>query len=92
MFPEEYQTYVNGLAQVLRTRDPAQVREFYLQWKERMELPPLPENDVLEAQMHQMICEFPSLSDLHSESRSWLLAHGFAAPVESADDSPETAA
>jgi len=90
VFPEEYQTYVNELGQILRTRDVAQVKEFYILWKDRMELPPIPADDVLEAQMHQLICEFPSLSDLHAASRGWLLEHGFAAPRESAGFSPET--
>lgn len=86
MFSEEYQNYVNELGQVLRTRDLAQVKELYIKWKERMELPPLPADDVLEAQMHQMICEFPSLADLHAESRKWLAEHGFSMSVEKSDE------
>ena len=85
MFSEEYQTYVNELGLVLRTRELPQVKEFYVKWKERMELPPIPADDVLEAQMHQLICEFPSLSDLHAESRKWLLERGFSPQVEKPD-------
>lgn len=85
MFPEEYQNYVNELGQVLRSRDVSLLKEFYLKWKEKMELPPLPSDSDLEAQMHQMICEFPSLSDLHAESRKWLLEHDVSPPVEKSD-------
>jgi len=63
-------------------RDLTQLKEFYLKWKDRMELPPMPSDSALEAQMHQMICEFPSLEDLHAESQKWLLAHGFSPQVE----------
>ncbi len=86
MFSEEYQNYVNELGLILRTRDLPQVKEFYIKWKDKMELPPLPTDDVLEAQMHQMICEFPSLSDLHAESRKWLTEHGFSMRVEKSDE------
>ncbi len=85
MFAEEHQKYVNELGEVLRLRDLAQLKEFYIKWKERMELPPIPVDEVLEAQMHQLICEFPSLADLHAESRKWLLEHGFATQVETPD-------
>lgn len=85
MFAEEYQNYVNELGQVLRTRNLMQLKEFYLKWKEKMELPPLPADGLLEAQMHQMICEFPSLADLHAESRKWLLEHGFTPQVEKSE-------
>lgn len=82
VLPAEYQTYVNELGDVLRTRDLARLKAFYLQWKDKMELGPLPSDSQFEAQMHQMICEFPSLSDLHAESRKWLLEHGFTPQVE----------
>jgi len=83
---------VNEIGQVLRTRDLPQVKEFYIKWKERMELPPMPADDLLEAQMHQLICEFPSLSDLHDESRNWLVRHGYTVQVENAEkQSPEAA-
>ena len=85
MFSEEYQNYVNELGLILRTRDLPQIKEFYAKWKERMELPSIPADDVLEAQMHQLICEFPSLSDLHAESRKWLLEHGVSPQVEKSD-------
>ncbi len=82
MFSADYQNYVNELGQVLRTRDLSKVKEFYIKWKEKMELPPLPADGALEAQMHQLICEFPSLADLHAESTKWLLEHGFLPQVE----------
>jgi hypothetical protein len=87
MFGEEYQKYVNELGEVLRSRDLALVKTLYLKWKERMELPSLPSDADLEAQMHQMICEFPSLADLHAESRKWLVEHGFTVQVERIDKS-----
>ena len=90
MFPKDYQTYVNELAETLRARDLARVKEFYLRWKEKMELRPLPPDELLEAQMHQMICEFPSLSDLQAESRRWLLEHGSPVPVEVVRPEPKT--
>ncbi len=82
MFAEEYQNYVNELGEILRKRELSQLKEFYLKWKDKMELGPLPADPELEAQMHQMICEFPSLADLHVESRAWLLEHGFSPQVE----------
>ena len=85
MFSEEYQNYVNELGLILRTRDLPQVKEFYIKWKERMELPPIPADVVLDVLMHQLICEFPSLSDLHAESKKWLLEHGFSPQVEQSD-------
>lgn len=87
MFAEEYQNYVNELGQVLRSRDLSLLKEFYLKWKEKMELPPLPADADLEAQMHQMICEFPSLADLQAESQKWLVEHGFTVQVERIDKS-----
>ena len=84
MFPEEYQTYVNELGEILRTKDWARVKAFYLEWKDKMELAPLPPDDQFEVQMRQMICEFPSLSDLHAESRKWLLEHGYTVQIENA--------
>lgn len=88
MFAEEYQNYVNELGQVLRTRDLAQIKALYSKWKEKMELPPLPSDEALEAQMHQMICEFPSLADLHAESQKWLLEHGNSSQVEKSGKKP----
>ena len=88
MFSAEYQTYVNELGLVLRSRNLAQVKDFYRKWKDKMELGPLPVDDALEAQMHQMICEFPSLSNLHAESRAWLLEHGFSPQVEKSGKKP----
>lgn len=85
MFAEEYQKYVNELGLVLRSRNLSQLKDFYLKWKEKMELGPLPAEEVLEAQMHQMICEFPSLADLHAKSKKWLLEHGFAVHVEKSE-------
>ncbi|MCI0595813.1 MAG: hypothetical protein L0Z48_04640 [candidate division Zixibacteria bacterium] len=85
MFSEEYQNYVNELGQVLRRRDLSALKEFYIKWKEKMELGPLPSDEALEAQMHQMICEFPSLADLHAESQKWLLEHGFTPQVEQSE-------
>jgi hypothetical protein len=82
VFAEEYQKYVNELGEALRSRELSQVKELYLKWKDKMELPPLPSDAALEAQMHQLICEFPSLADLHAESRAWLLAHGYSPQVE----------
>ncbi|HXF49223.1 MAG TPA: hypothetical protein VNL73_07345 [Verrucomicrobiae bacterium] len=85
MFAEEYQKYVNELGLVLRARDLSLLKEFYGQWKEKMELPPMPTDSTLEAQMHQLICEFPSLSDLHAESQAWLLAHGYLPQAEKSE-------
>lgn len=85
MFAEEYQKYVNELGLVLRFRNLPALKEFYGKWKEKMELPPMPSDDALEAQMHQMICEFPSLADLHAESQAWLLAHGVSTQVEKSE-------
>ena len=85
MFAEEYQKYVNELGEVLRARDLSLLKEFYLKWREKMELPPMPADAALEAQMHQMICEFPSLADLHAESQAWLLAHGVSTQVEKSE-------
>ncbi|MGH8003515.1 MAG: hypothetical protein ACRECJ_02165 [Limisphaerales bacterium] len=82
MFSEEYQNYVNELGEVLRSRELPLVKEFYVKWKEKMELPPMPSDPALEAQMHQLICEFPSLADLHAESKKWLLEHGFLPQAE----------
>ena len=76
---------MNELGLVLRSRDLPALKEFYLKWKERMELGPLPSDAALEAQMHQMICEFPSLADLHAESQAWLLAHGYFPQVEKSE-------
>lgn len=84
MLPEEYQTYVNELGEVLRTKDLTQIKEFHIKWREKMELALLPHDNQLEAQMHQMICEFPSLSDLHAESQRWLLEHGYNVQIEDA--------
>lgn len=86
MFPEEYQTYVNELGETLRTKNLRLVKELHQKWLEKMELAPLPPDDQLEAHIHQLICEFPSLSDLHADSRKWLLEHGYAVHVEGSDE------
>lgn len=82
MIPADSQNYVNELGEILRAGDLARLKAFYAKWKDKMELGPLPPDGQLEAQMHQLICEFPSLSDLHAESKKWLLEHGFSLQVE----------
>ncbi len=85
MLPSDSQNYVNELGEVLRARDLARLKDFHLKWKDKMELGPLPSDDKLEAQMHQMICEFPSLADLQAESKKWLLEHGFTLRAEKSE-------
>jgi hypothetical protein len=76
-------SYVQQMAAVLRKRDVAALREFLVTAAnerndagEVAEIQGIPEAD-LEARMHKMIMARKDLSDMHDESRKWLIAHGF---------------
>lgn len=68
--------YVREIAVVLRTRDLNEVKRFYHRWEGAMELPPRPDDQQLEIDMHKMLIELPALEDLHADSLAWLEERG----------------
>src|SRR5438876_10049278 len=76
------QTYVEQLGSVLRSQDPARLREFLIssarefgdaEQVARVERQSAPEIETL---MHRMILARPDLADLHRASQVWLAEAG----------------
>jgi len=78
---EEARRYIRELTEVLATLDLEQLKRFYRQWEQEMELPPMPSDDKLEQDMHLMILELPGLAHLHQSSQEWLLERGLAVTI-----------
>ncbi len=78
---EQSRQYVRELTEVLATRDLKQVKRFYRQWQQAMDLPPMPDDRRLKEDMHLMILELPGLAHLHAGSQHWLLKRGVAVKI-----------
>jgi len=78
---EKARRYIRELTEVLAALDLEQLKDFYRQWEQAMELPPMPGDDQLKQDMHLMILELPGLAHLHQSSQEWLLGRGLMVTV-----------